>query len=217
VLGTRHLVAALAGGAPAVLASSAEVYGRVEPAELPLAEDRELRPPSPYALTKACAELLVLDAGGLVMRSFNLLGPGQAEGFVLPDFASQLARIERREAPPVLRVGSLEARRDFLHVDDGVAGYETLARRGERGRIYNLASGTSLSIRELLDRLIALTGLDVEVRQDPGRVRPVDVPVLEGDGSRLRALGWSPRLGVEQALRDLWDEVRAASAAPAPG
>ncbi|HVS14421.1 MAG TPA: GDP-mannose 4,6-dehydratase [Thermoanaerobaculia bacterium] len=208
VLGTRHLVSAVAGAVPVVLASSAEVYGRVAAEDLPLVEDRELRPPSPYALTKACAEILVLEAGGLVVRSFNLLGPGQAEGFVLPDFANQLARIERREAPPVLHVGSLEARRDFLHVDDGVAGYEAVVRRGEPGDVYNLASGSSLSIRELLDRLIALTGLEVEVRQDPGRTRPVDVPVLEGDNRRLRGLGWSPRFSVERALRDLWDEVR---------
>jgi GDP-4-dehydro-6-deoxy-D-mannose reductase len=155
---------------------------------------------------------MVLAEGGIVVRSFNLLGPGQSEGFVLPDFAHQLVRISRGGAPSVLHVGNLEARRDFLHVDDGVAGYETLVRRATAGQIYNLASGSSLSIRQLLDRLIALTGLEVEVRLDPERVRPVDVPVLEGDSGRLRALGWAPCRSVEQALSDLWDEVQATAA-----
>ena len=208
VLGTRHLLAAAPSGARLLLASSAEVYGAVEPTELPLVEDQPLRPPSPYALTKACSELLVLREGGMVVRSFNLLGAGQARGFVLPDFATQLAAIARGESPPVLRVGNLEARRDFLHVEDGASGYQTLMRRGEQGEVYNLASGRALSIRELLVRLIAISGVEVVVRQDPERMRPVDVPVLEGSAARLAALGWRAERSVDEALAELWDEVR---------
>ncbi|HVS62665.1 MAG TPA: GDP-mannose 4,6-dehydratase [Thermoanaerobaculia bacterium] len=211
VQGTQNVLAALRGlgdECRLILASSAEVYGRVDATELPLTEERELRPPSPYALTKAASELLALREGGIVVRSFNLVGAGQSPGFALPDFASQLARIAREQATPVLRVGNLEARRDFLHVEDGAAGYQILVERGERGGVYNLASESSLSIRELLDRLIAVTGLEVEVRCDPERMRPVDVPVLEGDASRLRELGWRPRHTVEEAVRELWEEAQ---------
>jgi GDP-4-dehydro-6-deoxy-D-mannose reductase len=215
VQGTHNVLAALRAVASEsqararlILASSAEVYGKVDDSELPLAEERPLRPPSPYALTKAASELLALREGAIVVRSFNLVGAGQSPGFALPDFALQLARIARSQAPPVLRVGNLQARRDFLHVEDGVSGYEILVRRGEPGGVYNLASGRSLSIRELLERLIEVTGLEVEIRCDPERMRPVDVPVLEGDPRRLRALGWRLERTVHDALVELWEEAR---------
>lgn len=204
--GTRNLVH-VAAGRRVLFASSAEVYGHVPEEEQPIAEDRPLEPRSPYAMTKACAEEIALDHGALVVRSFNSIGPGQARHFALPSFASQLAEIRAGRRAPVLQVGDLSPRRDFLHVDDAVRGYEAILRHGEAGAVYNLASGTSHSIADCLDRLRAVSGVDAEVEIDPARVRPVDIPLLQGDTSRLRALGWEPRHDLDRALRDLWREI----------
>jgi GDP-4-dehydro-6-deoxy-D-mannose reductase len=214
VLGTENLLAAAAErGLPVVFASSAEVYGAVPEDEQPIRETRLPAPASPYALTKAAAELLALARGAVVVRSFNLAGAGQAAQFALPSFARQLAAIERGDAEPVLSVGNLEARRDFVHVADGLEAYRLLAERGAGGEVYNLARGEAVSIRQALERLMAISGVAAEVRVDPERVRPVDVPLLCGDAARLRALGWEPRRGLDDALAEIWDEARQAVAA----
>jgi GDP-4-dehydro-6-deoxy-D-mannose reductase len=206
VLGTENLLAA-AAGRRVVVASSAEVYGAVPEAEQPIAEGRAPDPRTPYALTKAAAERLALAQGAVVARSFNLVGAGQSTRFALPAFASQLAAIARGEREPVLRVGNLTARRDFVHVDDGAHAYRLLAERGRPGEIYNLASGNACSLREALDRLMAISGVRARIEPDPARMRPVDIPLLRGDAGRLRALGWQPRLGLEEALAELWAEA----------
>ena len=210
-LGTENLLQA-AGERTVLLASSAEVYGAVPEGEQPIPESRPLAPESPYALTKAAAERLVRAAGGVVVRSFNLIGPGQDGGFALPAFARQLAAIAGGAAEPRLTVGNLSARRDFVHVADGVRAFRLLALEGGGGRAYNIASGRAMSIREVLDLLLdqARGQIDGEVRVevDPARVRPVDVPLLTGDASRLRGLGWEPRHSVADAVADLWNEVR---------
>jgi GDP-4-dehydro-6-deoxy-D-mannose reductase len=220
VLGTENLldvaarVSTASGGAlPVVVASSAEVYGAVPEGELPIAETRMPAPASPYALTKAAAERLALSRGAVVVRSFNLVGAGQAPTFALPSFARQLAAIGRGEREPVLRVGNLSARRDFLHVDDALAAYRRLAEVGRPGEIYNLASGEAVSIRQALDRLREISGVAAEVEVDPERLRPVDVPVLAGDAGRLRELGWAPRRSLDDALAELWHEARTEAAA----
>ncbi len=213
VLGTENVLAAAASrGLPVLLASSGEVYGAVPAGEQPIAESRVPAPASPYAFSKAAAERLALARGATVVRCFNLIGAGQAPRFALPSFARQLAAIERGDREPALAVGNLEARRDFLHVGDGAAAYRLLAERGTAGEVYNLASGATCSIRELLDRLLEISGLEVRVELDPERVRPVDVPLLSGDAGRLRALGWRPRLGLDAALAELWEEARRAVA-----
>lgn len=204
VLGTENLLSA-ACGRRVVLASSAEVYGRVPEAEQPIREERPMAPRTPYALTKAAAERLALGAGAVVVRSFNVVGPGQASQFALPTFTAQLAAIERGLQEPVLQVGNLGARRDFVHIADAVEGYRLAAEKGVAGGVYNLATGVEHSVREVLEKLIAVSGLDVEVRQDSRRVRPVDVAVLCGDASRLRALGWAPSHDLDAALEDLWN------------
>lgn len=205
VVGTENVTAAAAAvGARVVLASSAEVYGQVPGEEQPIGEERPVAPATPYALTKACAERFVVAAGGVVVRAFNIVGPGQSEIFALPAFAAQLARIGRGEAEPVLRVGNLEARRDFVHPEDAASGFETAARRGAAGAVYNLASGRQSSIAEALDLLIAASGLEVRIEADPERLRPSDLPLLHGDAARLRALGWQPRHSLESAIADLW-------------
>ena len=212
VQGAENVFASTPSGVPLLFMSSAEVYGLVADEEQPIREERTPAPRTPYALTKASAERLALAAGATIVRSFNLIGAGQAPTFALPDFAAQLAEIELGRREPVLAVGNLSARRDFVHVEDGVEALAMLTENPAPGEIFNLASGACPSISELLDRLIAICGLAVERVEDPARLRPVDVPCLCGDGSRLAARGWRPRRTVEEALRDLWREARANAA-----
>ncbi len=219
VVGTRNLLRAVARAhssdqpSPRVLvASSAEVYGAVPEDEQPIAEDRPLDPRSPYAMTKAATELLTLDAGGIVTRSFNIVGPGQAMAFALPSFARQLAVIARGDRDPatgeppapVLCVGDLTPRRDFTPIDDAIAAYRILLDRGEPGIVYNIALGRAQSIGAVLDRLCAVAGVAVEIQRDEARVRPADMPLLCGDSARLRALGWNPTGDLDGVLKRLW-------------
>lgn len=206
VLGTENLLAA-AAGRPVLLASSSEVYGMVPDAEQPIRENRRLAPQTPYALTKAAAERITLAAGGWVARTFNLIGPGQAQNFALPAFAEQLRAIVRDGADPVLRVGNLEARRDFVPVEDGARGYAAILERGARGEVYNVATGHAWSIRQALDCLLSAAGAEVRIEQDPSRVRPVDIPLLQGDNTRLRGLGWSVQGDLASAVQSLWRAV----------
>jgi GDP-4-dehydro-6-deoxy-D-mannose reductase len=207
VLGTEILLG-LSGRAKVIVVSSAEVYGVVPEDEQPIREDRMVDPRTPYAMTKAAAERLAAARGAVIARSFNLIGAGQAPNFALPTFAAQLAAIQRQEQEPVLRVGNLAARRDFLHVGDGAEAYRVLLEHGEPGEIYNVACGRAWSIREALDRLLAITRLDVQVEPDPARMRPIDLPLLLGDTSRLRELGWTPKRSLDSALGELWAAVR---------
>ncbi|HEY4563439.1 MAG TPA: GDP-mannose 4,6-dehydratase, partial [Thermoanaerobaculia bacterium] len=139
-----------------------------------------------------------------IVRSFNLLGPGQAPNFALASWARQLAAIRRGEQEPVLKVGDLSTARDFTHVDDGAEAYRLLAEKGERGGIYNLASGKAVSMREALERLLAIADVHPEVQEKAFEPRPFDIPYLSGDAGRLRALGWQPRRSLDDALRDIW-------------
>jgi GDP-4-dehydro-6-deoxy-D-mannose reductase len=204
--GTLDLLRA-AGERRVIFASSAEVYGQVPESEQPIAEEHPLAPRSPYAMTKACAERLALEHGATVVRSFNAVGAGQSMQFALPSFAAQLAAIRRGDREPVLRVGDLSPRRDFVHVEDAAVAYRLLIEKGEVGTVYNLATGRDRSIAEMLDRLRTISGVEAEVHRDEARVRPVDVPLLCGDRSRLEALGWRPRRRIEEALGELWQEA----------
>ncbi|HEV2855853.1 MAG TPA: GDP-mannose 4,6-dehydratase [Thermoanaerobaculia bacterium] len=206
VAGTENVLAA-AAGRPVVIASSADVYGAVPEAEQPIPEDRPIAPQTPYALTKAAAERLAAAHGAVIVRSFNLIGPEQAPKFALPSWAAQLAEIRRGEKEPVLEVGDLSTARDFVHVDDGAAAYRLLAEKGERGGVYNLASGKATRMRDVLARLIEISGVTVEVREGVYPPRPFDIPYLSGDTRRLRALGWRPERTLDDALADLWKTV----------
>lgn len=204
VLGTEGLLRCT-GDLRLLAASSAEVYGAVPESQQPIAEARTVAPQSPYALTKAAMERQVMAAGGVVVRSFNIIGPGQAPNFALPTFARQLAAMRLERQKPVLDVGNLTARRDLIHLDDAVQAYEVLLHQSEPGECYNLGTGTAHSIQEVLDRLIAISGLSPEIREDPARVRPVDLPLLQADNNRLQRLGWQPSRDLDQALQELWD------------
>ena len=200
-------VARAAGGRRLLVASSAEVYGAVPEEEQPIREERALAPQSPYALTKAALELVSRQAGATVVRAFNVVGPGQAEHFALPSFARQLAAIRAGRQPPVLAVGNLAARRDFLPVADAARAYRTILEHGKPGAVYNLGSGSAMSVEEALHRLIVRSGVRARTEEDPERFRPVDVPLLRADVSKLRALGWEPESTLDDALTALWRSV----------
>ncbi len=177
VLGSENLLRA-AKGARVIVASSAEVYGAVPEDEQPLAEDRDVAPMSPYGLSKAAMERIALLYDATIVRAFNIVGPGQAPTFALPAFAHQLTAIGRDEQAPVVQVGNLSARRDFVHVDDAVEGYRVLLEQGSPGRVYNLGSGHAHSIGAALEELIRISGISAKVEVDPERFRKVDVPLL---------------------------------------
>jgi GDP-4-dehydro-6-deoxy-D-mannose reductase len=179
----------------------------VSPEEQPLAESRQVEPRSPYAMTKACGEVLVAENQGIVVRSFNAIGPGQSRLFALPSFAWQLARIHLGLQPPVLRVGDLSPRRDFLPIEDAVDGYLTLAEKGQAGETYNLASGRALAIGDALALLQKISGVEAEVTVDPVLVRKIDIPLLLGDISKIEALGWKPRRRLEETLKAVWSST----------
>ncbi len=200
---------------PVLFTSSAEVYGAVPESEQPIVETRAAAPASPYGRNKAAGERLVLARGGVVARPFNLIGPGQAPHFALPTFARQLAAIEAGRQPPLLAVGNLDARRDFVHVADGAEALALLVERGEPGAVYNVASGQAISIREALDLLLAAAGVEVEITVDERFLRPSDTPVLAGSAEPLRRLGWAPRKSTAEAIADLWQWSREQVAAEA--
>ncbi len=206
VVGAENVLEA-AAGCRVLVASSAEVYGAVPEGEQPIGEDREPAPASPYAMTKASLERIALPRGSIAVRSFNVIGPGQSSDFALPAFAAQLAAIHHGRQEPVLRVGNLEARRDFIAVDDAVAAYALLLDRGVEGEVYNLGSGQALSIAEALHRLIDVSGVRARIEVDPERFRPADIPLLCADSDRLRNLGWAPAKTIDQALEQLWRSV----------
>jgi GDP-4-dehydro-6-deoxy-D-mannose reductase len=210
--GTLRVLEALrARGAPTrlLLTSSAEVYGSVGEGDQPISEGMPLRPVTPYGASKAAAEMLGIQyaLAGLVevviARSFNHVGPGQDERFVLASFARQLARMRRGSEDPVLRVGNLDVFRDFLDVRDGVRGYVAMMEHGRSGDAYNVCSGSAVSLDEVVRTMVELSGTGASVEVDAGRVRPVDIRTLRGDSSRLRGLGWEPALPLSRSLRDL--------------
>jgi GDP-4-dehydro-6-deoxy-D-mannose reductase len=198
------------------LACSSEEYGLVLPDEVPIRETNPLRPLSPYAVSKVTQDLLgyqywmswKLDT--VRTRGFNHEGPRRGPVFVASDFAKQIADIEKGRKPPVLWVGNLEARRDFTDVRDMVRAYWLALEKCEPGEAYNICRGRAWKIQEVLDMLLGMTKAKIEVRQDPARLRPSDVPVLIGDPTKFkRATGWEPTIPFEQTLRDMLEHWRA--------
>ena len=190
--------------------ASSEEYGLVSEQDLPIDEDTPLRPLNPYAVSKVAQDLLGLQyhlshkLDVVRVRPFNHIGPRQRIGFVAPDFASQVARVERGLQPPVMEVGNLEARRDFSDVRDVVRAYHLLVTQGRSGQVYNVGSGESHSVQDILDTLLSMTDVEIEVRQDPKRMRPSDVPEVICDATRIRQdTGWQPAISFEQSLADI--------------
>jgi len=201
---------------PTLLAvGSSEEYGPVEEDEGPVEEDHALRPASPYAVSKAAQTLLCLQyhkAYGLPIvctRSFMHTGPGQSDRFVFSSFARQIAELERQAGGGILRVGNLAAVRDVSDVRDVTRAYAELAEKGAPGEIYNICSGRGVSIEEGLALLRSLSDVEVVVEVDPARLRPLDVPVLIGDPTKLKTrLGWVPSTELRKTLGDLLEYWR---------
>jgi len=195
--------------------SSSEIYGPVSEAELPITENSALRPNNPYSVSKVTQDMLAYqyfqthDVQCIRTRSFNHFGPGQTERFVAPAFALQIARIEAGQQKPIIRVGNLEAKRDFTDVRDVIRAYTLLMEKGQPGEVYNVASGQPHSAQDILDILLANTTADVDVEVDPDRLRPVEVPVIYGNAARLLAhTGWQPTITFEQSIIDILEDCR---------
>jgi GDP-4-dehydro-6-deoxy-D-mannose reductase len=198
------------------LACSSEEYGMVAPSEVPIKETNPLRPLSPYAVSKVAQDLLGYQywmswkVDSVRTRGFNHEGPRRGPVFVASDFAKQIADIEKGRRAPVVHVGNLEAKRDFSDVRDMVRAYWLALEKCEPGEVYNICTGRAWTIRDVLDHLLSLTTVKIEVRQDPARLRPSDVPILLGDNSKfVKATGWKPTIPFEQTLRDMLDYWRA--------
>ncbi len=211
ILGTINLLEALRAVCPQcrlLLIGSADEYGNLGEAGQNVTEDIPLRPQTPYAVSKKAQEELAFvytaaySLSVICTRSFNHGGAGQRPGFMIPDFASGIARIEKGLADKLL-VGNLEARRDFTHVKDVVRAYRLLLERGRSGEIYNVGSGITYSAGEILDRLLAMAECAVKIEQDAARMRPSDAAVICCNNSKLRRdTGWQPEFSIEDILRD---------------
>jgi GDP-4-dehydro-6-deoxy-D-mannose reductase len=198
--------------APRVLVvGSSEEYGFVCPDELPIRETNPLRPLSPYAVSKVAQDMMGYQyfmSYGLPIirtRAFNHEGPRRGEVFVTSNFAKQVAEIEVGMREPTMSVGDLTPRRDFSDVRDVVRGYWLLLERGEPGEVYNLCSGRSWAIQQVLEFLLEQSRVKrIAVETDPARLRPSDVMILEGDSSKIRkATGWEVEIPFERTLKDL--------------
>jgi len=216
VEGTHNIleVARTFGIAKVLTVSSADIYGVVAPEELPIVESAPLRPVSPYAASKAAADLVALQAhlghGQDVVRAraFNHLGPGQSKSFVGAGFAARIVAAER-SGDDELQTGDLTPRRDFTDVRDVVRAYRLLATEGRPGVAYNICSGTSISIGELAGLLLSLTDARMRLVEDPDLLRPVDLPELRGDASLLRRhTGWAPSISLDETLSDVLEDWR---------
>ena len=195
--------------------TSADIYGPVQPDQLPLREDRMFLPSSPYSVSKIAQDMLAQQYAishnmfTVRARPFNHIGPGQNNRFAVPNWASQIAEIEAGQREPFIAVGTLTAARDFTDVRDVVKAYDLMLTNGSGGSVYNVCSGKAFSMQSILDTLLSMSKVRIEIRVDKDRLRPVETPILVGDYSRLREqTGWQPHLSIEQSLRDVLDEWR---------
>ena len=145
----------------------------------------------------------------IMVRAFNHIGPLQSPIFVVSDFCKQVAEIELGKRQPVMYVGNLSAKRDFTDVRDVVRAYALLAKNGQKGATYNVGRGHAYEIREILNKIIALSNVDIKVEIDPAKIRPVDVPIIEADITKLNeATGWLPEIPIEQTIQEILDYWR---------
>jgi GDP-4-dehydro-6-deoxy-D-mannose reductase len=197
------------------VAGSSEEYGHVHPDEVPMTESNPLRPLSPYAVSKVAQDLLAYQyfmSYGLKTirtRGFNHTGPRRGDVFVTSNFAKQIAEIEKGKKKPVIHVGNLEAKRDFTDVRDMVRAYWLACEKGVCGEVYNIGSGRTITMKDMLGIQLSLSKVKVKVRIDPARLRPSDVPILYSDCSKFVSLTkWKPRIPLEKTFKDLLDYWR---------
>jgi GDP-4-dehydro-6-deoxy-D-mannose reductase len=197
-------------GARVLFVGSADEYGLVGPKDLPIGEQTPLRPLNPYSVSKASAGMLAYQyafSGGLHVvrvRPFNHTGPRQSPRFVCSDFARQIVEAEKGVGPTEMSVGNLRPRRDFSDVRDVVRAYRDVLRGGETGEVYNVCSGSSKSIREILEMLFELSGCTLDIVERSDRARKSDVEEITGDYAKIeKAIGWRPAIAIEKTLGDL--------------
>lgn len=198
-----------------LIIGSSEEYGKVTEAECPISEHNEIRPGNIYAVTKICQEMigkLYFEAycmEVIATRSFNHFGPGQSPVFVVADFCKQAAEIESGKRQPILKVGNLAAKRDFTDVRDVVRAYALLNERGTAGEVFNVGTGRSIAIQEIVDIIIKQSRTEITVEKDPEKFRPLDVTLNIADISKLNeATGWLPEIPLEITIADTLDYWR---------
>lgn len=198
-----------------LLIGSGEEYGHINEGETPINEGNMIRPGNIYAATKVCQNMIgniyaqAYDMELMMVRAFNHIGPTQAPMFVVADFCKQVAEIEKGIREPIMYVGNLEAQRDFTDVRDVVRAYAMIIEKGDAGETYNVGSGHAVSIREILELIISLSGQKIKVEIDTNKLRPVDVPIIEADTTKLRNLtGWVPEITLEQTIKETLDYWR---------
>nr|CBH38553.1 putative NAD dependent epimerase/dehydratase [uncultured archaeon] len=218
ILGTVNLFEAIrnSNSDPRIqVAGSSEEYGMVFPDEIPIKETNPLRPMSPYAVSKVATDLFGYQyhqSYGLKIvrtRAFNHTGPRRGEPFVTSNFAKQVAEIEKGLKEPVIHVGNLNAQRDFTDVRDIVNAYWLSVHKCKFGEVYNICSGVAREIQSVFDILQGMVDVQIEVKQDPERMRPSDVEILMCDCSKFRErTGWVPKIAFKDTMKDLLDYWR---------
>jgi GDP-4-dehydro-6-deoxy-D-mannose reductase len=211
--GTVHLFEAIAKHSKStkvLFVSSSEVYGEPRPGTLPLQETAVMRPITAYGVTKSAADLAAHKYAfrdgveAIRVRPFPHIGPGQSDVFAISSFARQVAEIKLKRREPTIRVGNLEVKRDYSDVSDIVRGYREALLNGKKGEVYNLCSGASIAIGELLQKLLKVAEVDAEIVVDPARVRPVDIIDMYGSNQKaFKEFGWKPRIDLEGTLHSI--------------
>ncbi len=217
VIGAVNLMEAVRKTVPdchIVIVGSSDQYGNLGEAGRNVNESMETCPMTPYAVSKKAQEEMAgvyVHTYGMhicMTRSFNHGGAGQSRGFLIPDFASGIVAVERGQVS-CLRVGNLEAKRDFTHVKDVVCAYRLIAEKGKQGEVYNVGSGKAYSAREILERLCAMATCQIPIEQDPTKMRPSDTPVVCCNHCKLtKDTGWVPKYGLDTILKDTLEDWR---------
>lgn len=192
-----------------LLIGSGEEYGHIKPGETPISEENNLRPGNIYAATKACQNMIgsiyakAYDMDLMLVRAFNHIGPNQLPLFVVADFCKQVVEIEKGLREPVMRVGNLKAMRDFSDVRDVVRAYALLIEKGEQGETYNVGSGHAIAIQDVLDLILSKSTAKITVEVDPAKIRPVDVPIIEADTSKINKItGWKTEIPLATTIEE---------------
>lgn len=194
-----------------IFVSTCEIYGGGKN----LNEDAPIVLKNPYAVSKYAAELICRNYAGdnievMILRPFNHTGPGQSDDFVLPSLARQIAEIERGKRTPLIEVGNIEIKREFMNVNDVVIAYRLAIENFVPGEIFNISSGRSHSLGEAIDLFKKFAKVDFEVKVDPSRLRKTDIPILEGNGEKFfRLTGWSTKISFEKTIEEILNYWRA--------
>ena len=212
VIGTINLLEAVklySNKSRVLIIGSSDQYGIVNPEQCPISENTPMNPQSPYATSKKTQEEIAIQyfkafkINTIIVRAFNHIGPKQNKGFVIADFASQIAEIEKEKKAAIIKVGNLDAKRDFTDVRDVVRAYYLVMTNGKPGEIYNVGSGITYKIKEILDKLLSLAKVTIYIEKDNDKMRPSDVPLIQCDNSKISTeCGWTLQYPIDQTLID---------------